>query len=87
MWSIKLTKFKAPPVASPTSVSNSLIHIHYNCIFKENALSEQIIEWWMNQIISAESLEGNRSEKTLYLQVSKENLSPNLRLDSKRMAL
>lgn len=87
MWSIKMTKFKAPPVASPTLVPNSLIHIHYNCIFKENALREQIIEWCMNQIISAESLEGNRSEKTLYLQVSKENLSPNLRLDSKRMAL
>lgn len=41
----------------------------------------------MNLIISAESLGGIASEKLFISQVSKENLSLNLTLDSKRRAL
>lgn len=84
--SIKLTRFKAPPVASPTSQcpTGSFTSILYNCILNENALREQIIEWHMNLIIFAESLEGIGSDKLFISQVSKENLSLNLTLDSKR---
>lgn len=65
MWSIKLTKLKAPPVASPTSQCPTFLFtsILYNCILKENALREKIIEWHMNLIFSAESLEGIRSDE------------------------
>lgn len=68
VWAIKLTKYKAPPVASPTSQppTFSFISILYNCVVKENALREQIIEWHMNLIISAVSW-GHREWRTLYL--------------------
>lgn len=48
----------------------------YNCILKENALREEIIEWHMNLIISAESLEGIGSEKLFISLVSKEEPFP-----------
>lgn len=92
MCSIKLTELKAPPVASPTSQcpTVSFTFILYNCILKENALRKQIIEWHMNLIFSAESLEGIGSDElfiSLKRKVSKENLSLNLTLDSKRRPL
>lgn len=87
--SIKLMRIKAPPVASPTSQcpTFSFTSILYNCILNENALRKQIIEWHMNLIISLESLGGIGSDKLFIPQVSKENLSLNLSLDSKRRAV
>lgn len=45
----------------------TLIHIHSNCILKENALREPIMEWHMNRVISTESLQGRQECSTLYL--------------------
>ncbi|CAB1447971.1 unnamed protein product [Pleuronectes platessa] len=62
------TKFKAAPVAGPpTSQSPKvLLHVHplCNCIVKE----EQIIEWHVSLIVSAERPEGIGKSNTVFIQ-------------------
>lgn len=65
---LKASTFKLPYWLAPIIANcSTFIHIHSNCILKENALREPIMEWHMNRVISTESLQGRQECRTLYL--------------------
>lgn len=65
---LKASTLKPPHWLAPIITHcGMLIHIHSNCILKENALREPIMEWHMNRIISTKSPQGRQECRTLYL--------------------